>query len=472
MKKIIIFICLSLFSTASIFASDSDGYKIKFKVKGLKDTIAYLANYYGNKQYIQDTAKIDGNGICSFEKKTKLPGGLYIFYCPATKGKTFEFIVTENQHFSFEIDTLDYYKYAKLTTKGSSETQDWMDYITFIKKKSEEISPIKEKFETLDKNSADYKDTKEKILKIDTEVIDYKHNYIKKNPNSLIAKWFNAMDEPKIPEEERKASKDSLFAYKYYKSHYFDGFDFSDERLIKCPIFQSKIDYYISKLTSPAPDSLIVGADYLIDKAKANKEVFKYMAWYMTYTYETSQIMGYDAIFVHLIDRYYKTNQAYWLDSAKLAKIIKKSDETKPLLLGKKGPDQIMQDSLGNHITLYSIKADYTVVLFWDPDCGHCKKELPKVRDFYAKYKDKVDVKIFGVCADMEKKGWKKLVRDEHYDWINVVDPYGQRKMYDVQSTPTIYLLDKNKIIIAKKLGAEQLGDFIDHDMKKASEIK
>lgn len=465
-KKAILFISLFLISISSFYASDNEGYKIKFKVNGLKDTVAYLANHFGNKQYIQDTARIDANGVCVFENKTKLTGGVYIFYCPATRGKTFDFIVTENQNFTFELDTLDYYKYAKINCKGHCETQDWLEYIRFFSKKTEEISPLRDTLEKAGKNSSLFKETNYKISKINIEVADYKLNYITKYPTSFIAKWFNAMEEPKIPEQERKASKDSLFAYKYYKSHFFDSVDFSDERLLKCPIFHSKIDYYITKLNSPTPDSLIACADYLIGKAKVNKEVFKYITWYLTYTYETSAIMGYDAIYVHIIDKYYKTNQAYWLDSAKLSKFIKKADDTRPLLLGKKAPDQIMQDSLGNYITLYSVKADYLVVVFWDPDCGHCKKELPKLRDFYANFKNKTDLKIFGVCTDMENPKWKKLVQDEHYDWINVIDPYGQRKLYDVQSTPLIYLLNKNKMIIAKKLGADQLGDFINHEIK------
>ena len=72
MKKLLVITLISSFCL-SAFAGN-DGYKIKIKFKGLKDTTCYLGNYFGNKQYYKDTARVDANGMCVFQGKEPLPG--------------------------------------------------------------------------------------------------------------------------------------------------------------------------------------------------------------------------------------------------------------------------------------------------------------------------------------------------------------------------------------------------------------
>src|SRR5437764_6527992 len=132
---------------------------------------------------------------------------------------------------------------------------------------------------------------------VDKGVIDYKLNYIKEHPNTLLAKVFQASQEPDVPEAPKleNGQKDSTFAFRYYKEHYFDGFDFADDRLLRTPVYHSKISTYLKTLTLQMPDSIIRVADFLVEKAKPNKETYKYMVWFITNTYETSNIMGMDA---------------------------------------------------------------------------------------------------------------------------------------------------------------------------------
>ncbi|MGG2383084.1 TlpA family protein disulfide reductase, partial [Salmonella enterica] len=65
-------------------------------------------------------------------------------------------------------------------------------------------------------------------------------------------------------------------------------------------------------------------------------------------------------------------------------------------------------------------------------------------------------------------KKWTDFIRTNNLDWINVADPYRQnnfRYEWDIQSTPQIYILDQNKNIRAKRIGAEQIEDFIKHEI-------
>ena len=83
MKKVIITFTVFLFSSYFLFAKD--GYSIKVKINGIKDTVCHLANYYGDKQYYKDTARVDKNGNMIFDGKQKLPGGIYMVILPVKK---------------------------------------------------------------------------------------------------------------------------------------------------------------------------------------------------------------------------------------------------------------------------------------------------------------------------------------------------------------------------------------------------
>jgi thiol-disulfide isomerase/thioredoxin len=453
-------------STEKIHAKDA--YAIKIKVKGLaKDTVCYLAYYYGDKQYLKDTAVVDANGTFTFEGKDVLPNGIYMAVLPGKK--YFEFIVKE-QSFSLETDTNDYV--ANMKTKGTGENQLFYQYLKFIGERGKKVDSLRKEMEKVKDNKELAESFKTKISAIDKEVKDYKSNVIKNNPNTFVSMLFKATEEPEVPKNENKS--DSLFAYRYYKAHYFDNIDFSSDDILRTPIYHEKIKSYLENLTFRHPDSINKSADILVEKTRKNKELFKYTVWWITNSHESANWMGADAIFVHMVDKYYTKDQAFWLDSARLAKVRDRAKILKPLLIGKKAPNLMLQDTLGKTIPMYNVKAKYLVVVFWDPECGHCQKEVPKVYAFYNDYKSK-GVEVYAVNATHDEKrvvSWKKFIRDNKLHWINVHDTgpyYDFTKTYDIYSYPVIYLLDENKEILAKRIAAEQLSEVVDNMSKSKS---
>jgi thiol-disulfide isomerase/thioredoxin len=143
------------------------------------------------------------------------------------------------------------------------------------------------------------------------------------------------------------------------------------------------------------------------------------------------------------------------------------------LLIGNQAPNLVMQDTAFKLQSLHAVNAKYTMVVFWDPDCGHCKHEISDLISWYNEDASKYDVKIFAVCADTNMvKMTKKIHEYKIKAWINVDGPRSltenYHELYDIISTPTIYLLDEQKNIIAKRLNAKQNIDFIkrDYDLK------
>lgn len=465
------FVLTVCFSVACVSSSFGQGYSLKLRVKGLKDTTCYLAYHYGDKQYLKDTAAVDKNGYFTFEGKEALPGGIYMAVLPDKR--YFEIIVTE-QSFSMETDTSDYIMGMKV--KGSEENKLFYDYLQFLNPRGMAIDSLQKQFANA-KNKSDSTALKDKITALNQEIVNYKKNVIQTHPKTFVAKIFKAMEpiEPtKEQEEEAKAKGDSLFRYKFYKAHFLDNIDFTDDRILRTPIFHQKIKEYITNLTLQHVDSINKEADYLVSKAKANKELFKYTVWYITTSYETSNLMGADAVFVHMVEKYYMTKQAYWVDSSALAKITERAMILKPLLIGKKAPNLYLEDTLGNYYNLHSLKAKYTIVYFWDPSCGHCQKATPKLYDVYKKYKND-GVQVYAVNIDRDLKEWTKFIKDHQLQWINVYDPHYRisfKHLYDIYSTPVIYILNDKKEIVAKRISWEQVDELLGNFLKKKDQIK
>jgi len=127
-----------------------------------------------------------------------------------------------------------------------------------------------------------------------------------------------------------------------------------------------------------------------------------------------------------------------------------------------------MDSYKGIFVSLYDISKEFIVLYFWEPDCGHCKEATPKLKSFYEKARNE-GVEIFAVCTTADRGKWIKYIEDNKLTWINGWDPKRTSRydyFYNVQSTPMIYILDRNKNIIAKKLPVENLASFIDNYRK------
>ncbi len=472
MKKSILFVSfICLVSIVNTYAKE--GYSITVKITGMAKQKILLGYYYGDKQYIRDSAITDATGKAIFKGKETLEGGIYLIASEA-RSLLFDLVVTE-QEFSLETDTIDFI--GNMVIKGSPENTAFFSYSKFTNRAGREAMKIEAKLkDAKEKNdTALLRKYTDEINKVEDDVMDYRKKAMIDNPGFLITKIFSMMQEIKVPEPPRNPDgsiADSMFQYNYYRQHYFDNFDFTDDRIIRTPIFHPRLQNYILKVIPQIPDSIIAAADFIIAKAKGSKEISKWCIFWITNHYETSQYMGMDAVFVHMAKKYYADkNIAYWVDDALRYKITDRADILNYNLLGKKAQNLNLPDSANVYQSLYNLKGDYTVVIFWDATCGRCKEEMPKLLELYkeqnkgikAKANNKIDV--YSISMTVEPKIWKDYIKEQKLPWTNVHDPNHEsnfRRYYDVYSTPVVYLLGKEKKIIAKRLSIDQVKEFIE----------
>jgi len=312
---------------------------------------------------------------------------------------------------------------------------------------------------------------------------------------------MRAMQEITVPEPPRDAAGkviDSTFQYRYYRNHFFDNLDLRDARLTRTPVYLEKLKEYLDKVILQSPDSVYDACNKLLIKTEAYTEAFRFMLVNMFSHYAESKTMGFDAVYVKLAENWVLSRAAV-SDSTFRQNVQENIARMKPVLIGRTAPDLKMlcppaehfimaksdtiakkNENIGNWINLSDIKARYTLLIFWECDCGHCKKEVPELYEVYQKFKPKgVEGYVVHMLTGKEgKEKWIDFVNThELYDWINAWSPVDAeyKKSYIFNTTPSVFILDAQKKILAKYLSPKQTEDFLNTRLaldEKQSQIK
>lgn len=454
----------SLFICTSFAAFSQPGYKIEFKVDGLKDTTAYLGYYYGESTFIKDTAKVDSKGQFVFDGKKPLDQGVYFLVLDKTR--LFDFVVSADQQFSLTTNSADYFKH--MLVAGDEDNKLFFDNMIFNMERHKEAEPFIKVLQDSTLKEDQKKSAREGFNKINEKVMSYQDGIISQHPTTLTARIFKANKQLRVPDPPKKAdgSIDSTFQLRWYRDHFFDNFDLSDDAMIRMPrpIYQQKINEYLDKLFAPQPDTLKKAIAKMVDKAKKNQETYKYAVWACIVKYQAHEIMGLDEVYVNLYDTYFATGEMNFWANDKMRKNLKDAaDRMRKSLVGKPGANLIMQDINHNPRSMYDIKNKYTVLYIFDPDCGHCKEETPKLSSWY-KHK-KYDLEVYAVSLDTSMAKMKEWIKMFDMKWITVNGPRTYvgpvQDLYDCNTTPSLYILDNRKKIIAKKLPVDKVEDFL-----------
>ena len=489
MKKLLLIISVALLT----YSGYAQKHKIEVQVKGLSDTTLLLGYHYGEKKLVADTIRVDSKGRGVFEGDSLLDGGLYLVLTPNLR--YFELIIDKDQEFKVVTDTADLF--ANLQIEGSLDNQVFLDY----QKKSGELykkrKPVYDQLKAYYdiKDSVGLSTTQKQVIAdsikilqdnltaIQKEMMQYEdENIIKKYPKGLLTSILlctRDIDIPDYPRNEKGEITDSLFKYHYLKNHYFDNVNLGDERLLKTPVYEMKIDNFFDREVIQLPDSIIPEVDKLMNKilVQENKgyegKMYYHTLHHMFMKYQNPKYMGLDNIFVYIMEQYYlkdKLPKRVIADTAYMSKIKKRYDEMSKNRIGIKAPDLMLYSNKEEWMKLNSIQADYIVLYFWDIECGHCKKTIPEWNDLYLSniFKDKGVVSVL-VYTQTEMEDWKKFIIDKNLGTnINLFDPYQNtnfRQLYDIYSTPVSYVLDKNKKIIAKRIPPETIVDLLNHEL-------
>lgn len=472
MKKLL----LLLFSFAFLSSLTAvEDYQINVTVKNYDQDRLILAHYLGSTILVDDTAHIAKDGSFTFADEKSLPAGVYLLVLPPDN-KYVEIFITETEkqyRVTFDAVTLT----KDIVFENAPDNTLFYEYVKFSAENRAKMEALIETIQASREAGKEVKKEEAELEKLQQAEKNYKENIIQQHPNKLATTIIKSNKQLTIPKFEGDEETVRMQEYLYRRAHFFD-YVRDDNRFFRSKICNDMINFYMDNLTVPHPDSIIQSVDEVLNLVAPDTLVFrKYFFDYLN-KYYTSEYIGMDAVFVHLVKEYTMKGKTNFLQEETRAKIMKDALLWEKTLIGRTAPnldnyhlkieesikvkdaeDENRRFVLGNKTSLEDIHKPYTVVIFWAPDCGHCKKSMPVLVDFYEAHYDSVEVfavchtnfKQFGDCAQA-LKDYKAL------NWINTVDPYYKYvKDYSIETTPLILLLDEDKKVFLKKIAAEKL---------------
>ena len=473
MMKNLLFIYFAFAFLPTLFAVED--YQIKVTVKNYEQDQLILAHYLGSTILVDDTATIAQDGSFTFDGEEDLPAGVYLLVLSPENQYVEIFITEAEKKYSLTFD-------AKTLTQDITFEQapDNTLFYEYVKFSAENRSAMETLIKTIQEGSAANKDVSKAeaaLEKLQKASEAYKENIIQKHPNKLATTIIKSNKQLNIPEFEGDEETIRLQEYLYRRAHFFDHVR-TDARFFRSKICNDMINFYMENLTVPHPDSIIQSVDEVLNLVAPNPIAFrKYFFEYLN-KYYASEYIGMDAVFVHLVKEYTLKGKTDFLQEETKAKITTDALLWEKTLIGRTSPnldnyELNIEESikvkdaenenrrfvLGNKTALNDVNKPYTVVIFWAPDCSHCKESMPVLVDFYEKHVDSVEV--FSVCHTSFKQfgDCAQALKDyQALDWINTVDPYYKYvKNYSIETTPLILLLDEDKKVLFKKIAADKL---------------
>ena len=462
--------------------TNDGGHHIAITLTPAKNQKVYLGCYYGKGKAIMDSCQLDDKCKGVFKGGKKITGGIY-FVVSQSYSIQFEMLVGDQQNFSIFGDTI---QKDKFVITGSPDNDLFKKYSTKSTELGTEITAIAANLKEA-KDAADTIKIRKQIMIKNEELIKVRDEIVTNNPNTLMASLLSAMKRPETPEipvnpVTKKA--DSTFPYRFVKDHYWDDVVFADERLLRTPFFEPKIDEYFKYYVSPEADSIIPEIQYMLLSARESKEMYAYLLTKFTNKYINPEYMGQDKVFVHLFTDYYLKGDTTLLDAKSKKTIIDQGYSKMLNQLGAIAQPLDLTDTTGKTISLYSIKSKFTFFAYWDPTCGHCRQELPVLDSIYRAKWQAMDVKVYStISKDDLLPELKKFIKEKNLpsDWYYTYETRAAkeatekaglpnfRQGYDLNKTPIFYLLDADKRIIGKNLTIHQIDDLI---TKKSKQTK
>ncbi|MFM7671403.1 MAG: thioredoxin-like domain-containing protein [Bacteroidota bacterium] len=449
------------------------GYEIQVTLKPFKNQYIYLGHYFGKTYPIIDSVKLDGNSRGVFKGDKLLPGGIYLIGYPNKTG-FFEILIDKQQRFGLSADTATVAQ--SILFENSPDNVSFLDYQQTMLELGTQIRDLQA---FLKAGSPDSVQIRKNLKSAEKQMNDYRLDLINNHSQTLLGALMIAMRETELPAALRRPANvaDSMAAYRFYKDHYWDGVNFWDGRLAYTPFFEERVDRYFKQLVAPDSDSVIREIDNMMAFAQINAEMTRLLLVKFLNQYLAQQYMWEDAVLVHLYEKYISNKSYPWLDEKGRKIVQDRAFSLMGNILKSPAAEVELPNAAGEIKSLYALTSEYTLVVFWDPTCGHCKETLPRIDSIYRAKWSKQGIGIYAIAKETEgnQSLWTDFIQQNQLvGWTHVyyskeaekkridngIPSYSQ--LFDVQTFPTLYLLDRDKKIIAKKLTFQQMDEILD----------
>ncbi len=464
---------------------DKDGHELIFNIKDSRDTLVYLVIHYNDKLILKDSVKPASKGKFVFKGSDRYDDGMYSLVS-MDKKLYLNFILDNNQHFEYNLDTT--MNVEHFSVKNSPENAEMLRFQRKTAQASKEANEWAKKRKDFEEagntDSANY--YKEKLTNINDEMLAFINDLIDQNPDFLFSKMQKSYQNIDVPQYKKEdGTPDYMKQGAYYRLHYWDNFDLGDHRFIYLPSFDPKMkDYFLKLLYHQESDTINKYIDLFLAKTEKDTFMYHYCTDWLSYQFETSKVIGHDAVFYHIAKTNQLAGKCYWLDEDVIAKYEKRTKRLEPILIGKIAPELIIPDTtLTDDMTKwhssYQMPKPYTILWFYDPDCPTCKKESKKLCAVYDSLEaiGKRNFDVYAIANDADIDRWKKYVIENNYPWLQVggnkgnLDYLEYFNIYEM-GNPAMFIINKrHEIILNKRIEMSNIPQFLE-EYEKIEEAK
>ena len=398
------------------------------------------------KQVFVEKATVT-NGKFKFDLKDGAFIGIYRAYYKMEGNLYVEFIFNnENLEFKFDPDK----PHKTIEFINSDENQIFQNYLKSTEMYQKQIDALQiDFFKTTDVDQVKkiQKEYQGKLSKLN----NIQNEYEKKSEGKLVHNFIKASAKynANVPYKEPQKFLDEV------KFHFFDAINLNNKVLSNATFINDRLLDYVFYLTQAdnqeARNILQKQAiDDIVTRLGNNLEVLSHFEDSILFNHlqmENNEMTDY------VIENYYSKLPKECQDEALLFR-IKSAMKT---AIGVAAPDFSWEEN-GVSKNLYGLVGhDYYMVVFFSSGCPHCKVEIPEFHEFIKEFNN---IKIIAIGLEDVDKDWKVMVKD-YIGFTNILDlkKWDSEKVkdYGVTAIPSYFLLDKNKVIVAKPNDLEEL---------------
>lgn len=426
-------------------------YTLHGQLDGLPNQMIYLISFYGERNALLDSARSDNAGVFSFPMPATLAPGMYRISWGPEKHVD---LIFNRENIRFR--TLAASPSDSLQVIESIENRIFYDFMLaerVSQSKLELLQPVVDYYPDQDSFYFKAAATYEQVQHRQENLLDsLKRTF----PDSYSVRILSHYSTPFLPVSLTPGTR-----LAFLKQHFFDHVDFNDTALLRSNAWPNKAISYLAlysdnRFTQKQLETEFIKAvTLMLGEASKNPDIFKFLLDYL--------VSGFDKYHFEEVIAYLSENfqDPYSCeDQEKKSALQKKLDTFKKIAIGQPAPDFEIPDQGDRLLKLSGIDSEYTLLIFWSSECGHCTEMLPKVKALYEAQKPK-RYEILAVSIDTSRADWLEVVNAEQLSWINASDLKGfdgkPADLYNIYATPTMFLLDRDKKIIAKPISFREL---------------
>lgn len=462
-KQFLLIITLSLITGYLTYSATDSIFSLSLQIPAYSGQNIDVGYTYGSKILLKDQIKLNSHGYSQYSG-IEHEG---IYFIRLADSTSFEFMITQPGYYVVQIND------GKMNIEGNAACEAYHRYIHSISVKLHLIDSLKNiSHKTIDPVLLII--LRKKIEEYQSAIDSMTSDLAEKYCGSFLGNYAKALlpiDVSLVDISQNRMVSDSgniLNKLWLYRKHYFDNTDFNDPRLIYTPVLEDKIISYLDRMVYNSPDSICTAIDIILTRSQ-DTEVTRFLATLLLERYcKLKHLEPGEKVYVYLVNHFFLAGKAPWLSDSDIRLLTEEAQKMQAVLSGTVVPEIVLTDASGRECSLLAIQKEITILVFWDFQCPTCKRIIQDLINLTEK-KYFLDLQVYTIYTGKEIDIWKAWnYKKLPGTWINTIqNPENPVSVqFNISHIPSLFILDKNKVIVRKNITVPQLESYLSEYMK------